>query len=222
MRAVGVTVRIRHRSRLIASAAGSPVEPELRKLPSIKPGRACCRAGARSLERNGVSHQPLHTGSRSSVRLRDDRMARARAYRRYRAISLEVWAVTQWTPTTSARHTPMPVLKSLESTIFSIASSIQGQCCRSSQGVRPIGAIGIRISAQRDLADELPARWAVLAGNGKSFATTRGESDAGRFAWALLRVDDTVMWIPFTPVSPELSTFRVTRSGTLLRRKSVN
>jgi hypothetical protein len=43
------------------------------------------------------------------------------------------------------------------------------------------------------------------------------EGRLGSFSLAaVLRDDGTVMWIAFTAVSPEL------RSGTLLRRKSVN
>jgi|ERR1039458_1252843 hypothetical protein len=48
-------------------------------------------------------HRPLHLGSQSVVRLRNDRMAREGAYRRYRAISLEDWAVAREFP----RHPPV-------------------------------------------------------------------------------------------------------------------
>src|ERR1019366_8360671 len=62
MRAVDVAVQIPHASRPTASAAGLPVEPELRQLPSITPWRACYSAGAQSPEGSVGSPQPLHTG----------------------------------------------------------------------------------------------------------------------------------------------------------------
>ena len=78
--AVGVAVRIRHRSRPIA---GSPIEPDRRQLLSIKPRRASVRT---NLFAQAAGHPWVFemTGLRGRV-----------GYRRYRAISLDDLAIAR-------------------------------------------------------------------------------------------------------------------------------
>jgi hypothetical protein len=112
---VGVAWCIRHWIRPIARAAGSPVEPERRQLPSIKPCRACSRAGSRRPEGSWGKHRLLPPGSRSvtcAFERRDGEGARIQAL----SCDFPRGLVRRpWIPTESAGHPPIPFLKSTES-----------------------------------------------------------------------------------------------------------